>query len=296
MTEVLASASDVGRRYGATVALHGVDLDVPAGALLGLLGPNGAGKSTLINLITGLRRPTSGSVRLFGGSPRHPANRRQLGMTPQQTGLPETLRVREVVDFVGRHFPDPVPTGELLERFALDGLGNRQTGGLSGGQQRRLSVALAFVGNPRLVVLDEPTTGLDVAARRGLWDGIREYHARRGTVLLTSHYLEEIEALAERVAVIAHGRLVTSGSLDEVRATVTRNVLSVRAEWLPDLPGVDELHRDGEHVLLHTADSDAVVRAMVQAGVPFRDLQVRRASLEEAFLAITETPEAVEPE
>ena len=285
MTEILARAVGVTRRYGATIALDSVDLDVPAGQLVGLLGPNGAGKSTLLNLLTGLRRPTAGHVELFGRAPTDAAARRELGTTPQETGLPATLRVGEVVDFVARHYPHPVGTGELLDRFGLAGLHGRQTGGLSGGQKRRLAVAIAFVGRPRLVVLDEPTTGLDVEARRALWAGVREYSAGGGTVLLTSHYLEEIEALAERVVVIGAGRVLADGDLDDVRRVVARSTVSFTADAVPDLPG---LVRDGDRFVLHSSDADRLVRDLVTTGVGFRDLQVRPASLEEAFLVLTD--------
>ena len=165
--ETVARVGNVTRRFGDTVALDNVDLSVGAGEVVGLLGPNGAGKSTFINLLVGLRRPSSGTVELFGGSPLDPANRRLIGVTPQNTGLAPTLRVGECVDYVARHYPDPLPRSEVLARFGLEKLARRQTGGLSGGQQRRLAVALAFVGRPRLVFLDEPTTGLDVEIRHG---------------------------------------------------------------------------------------------------------------------------------
>ena len=177
----LARAVEVSRRYGDVLALDRLSLDVEPGELVGLLGPNGAGKSTLLSLLTGLRRPTSGRVELCGGDPRDPARRRSLGVTPQETGLPPALRVGEVVDFVRAHYPDPLGRDEALTRFGLADLVKRQTGGLSGGQKRRLAVALAFVGRPRIVFLDEPSTGLDVEARHALWDGVREFHAEGGT-------------------------------------------------------------------------------------------------------------------
>jgi ABC-2 type transport system ATP-binding protein len=284
---ILAETVDVSRRYGDVRALDRVSMRVEAGELVGLLGPNGAGKSTLINLVTGVRRPDSGRVRLCGGDPRDPASRRSLGVTPQETGLPATLRVTEVVDFVAAHFPDPVPTFELLDRFDLAGQGRRQTGGLSGGQKRRLAVALAFVGRPRIVVLDEPTTGLDVQARRSLWDGIRAFHDEGGTVLLSSHYLEEIEALARRVVVLGNGRVLSDATVDEVRALVGVHRVSLTGDRLPDLPGVVAVeHDDGQtHVL--TTDADELVRALVRSGAAFTGLEVRPTSLEEAFLVIT---------
>ncbi|RZT82140.1 ABC-2 type transport system ATP-binding protein [Micromonospora violae] len=283
----LARADQASRRYGDVLALDRVDLEVRAGELVGLLGPNGAGKSTLMNLLVGLRRPSSGRVELFGGDPRDPASRRQIGVTPQETGLPGTLRVGEVVDFVSAHYPDPVPRAELLDRFGLADLARRQTGGLSGGQRRRLAVALAFVGRPRLVLLDEPTTGLDVAARHTLWDAIRAFHDDGGTVLLSSHYLEEVEALAHRVVVIGQGRVLADDSVDAVRGIVGVRRVSLVADHLPDLPGVVRTERVDGRLHLLTTDADELVRALVTAQVPFTDLEVRPTSLEEAFLAIT---------
>lgn len=285
--EPVARAIGVRRTYGDVVALDGIDLDVRPGELVGLLGPNGAGKTTLVNLFAGLRRPTSGSVELFGANPQDPATRRSLGVTPQETGVPETVRVREVVDFVAAHYDSPVPRGELLERFGLVGLERRQTGGLSGGQKRRLVVALAFVGRPRLVCLDEPTTGLDVEARRALWDGIRSFHADGGTVLLTSHYLEEVEALASRVVVIGDGRVLADGSVPEIRGIVGLRRVSVTMPTLPTLPGVAHVSEDGERRHLLTTDADQLVRDLVASGSGFRDLEVHSTSLEDAFLTLT---------
>jgi ABC-2 type transport system ATP-binding protein len=151
---ILARAIEVTRRYSDVLALDRISLDVAEGELVGLLGPNGAGKSTLVSLLTGVRRPTSGRVELCGGDPRDPASRRALGVTPQETGLPSSLRVGEVVDFVRAHYADPLPRAELLDRFGLGDLVKRQTGALSGGQKRRVAVALAFVGRPRIVFLD----------------------------------------------------------------------------------------------------------------------------------------------
>ena len=284
----LARAIDATRRYGDVLALDRLNLDVHAGELVGLLGPNGAGKSTLVNLLTGVRRPSSGRVELCGGDPRDPATRRVLGVTPQETGLPGALRVGEVVDFVRAHFPEPLGRDELLDRFGLADLVKRQTGGLSGGQKRRLAVALAFVGRPRIVFLDEPTTGLDVEARRALWDGIRAFHADGGTVVLTSHYLEEIEALAERVVVIGGGRVLADDTVAAVRGLVAiRRVSLTSGVPLPDLPGVVGSERAGDRLHLLTPDADRLVRDLVTHDVGFVDLEVRPTSLEEAFLTLT---------
>jgi ABC-2 type transport system ATP-binding protein len=284
---ILARTIDVSRHYGPAIALDGVSLSIAAGELVGLLGPNGAGKSTLLNLLTGLRRPTSGTVELFGGSPADPANRRYIGVTPQETGLPPTLRVGECVDYVAAHFPDPVPRAELLAQFGLSDLARRQTGGLSGGQRRRLAVALAFVGRPRLVFLDEPTTGLDVEVRRVLWDAIRAFHADGGTVLLTSHYLEEVEALAQRVVVLGAGKVLADDTVAAVRGMVGVHRVSFDAQPLPPLDGVVSTSESDGRVNLLTPDPDALVRALVLSGVDFRHLEVQPTTLEEAFLHLT---------
>lgn len=284
-----ARAVEVTREFGPLRALDAVDLDIPAGQLIGLLGPNGAGKTTLLSLLTGLRKPTSGRVELFGGDPREAGSRRRLGVTPQETGLPDTLRVREIVEFVGKHYRDPLPSDEVLDWFGLTGLERKQAGALSGGQKRRLTVALTLVGRPDLVVLDEPTTGLDVEARHTLWQALREYHALGGTLLLTSHYLDEVEALAQRVVVIDSGRVLADDSPETIKSRVDVRTVSLRAESLPDLPGVVGRECTGDRIRLFTADSDRLVRELVASGAGFRDLQVEATSLEEAFVTLTGT-------
>jgi len=293
MTAVV-DVRDVTRTFGPVTALDHVSFAVEPGELVGLLGPNGAGKTTLLSLVSGLRRPDSGTVRLFGGDPRDSASRVSLGTTPQETGLPETLRVGEVVDLVSRHFPDPMPAAELLERFGLTAQTRRQTGALSGGQKRRLAVALALVGRPQLVLLDEPTTGLDVEARHELWTALRTFHTEGATVVVTSHYLEEIEALAERVVVVGQGRILADDLLSRVLATVARRKVLV---GLPDraaaqaltaaLPSVSEPAREGDRFAFLAADADELVRQLVRLDVAFSDLEVRGASLEEAFISLT---------
>ena len=283
----LATLDAVSRSYGAVTAVDNVSLEINSGEILGLLGPNGAGKTTLISMLLGLRRPTSGSVRIFGSNPVDAASRRFLGSTPQETALPETLRVGEVIDFVGSHFADRTATAALADEFGLGELLRKQTGALSGGQKRRLSVALAFVGNPKLVLLDEPTTGLDVDARRTLWAALRRQNEAGATVVVTSHYLEEIEALAERVVVMGHGRVLADDSLQGVLDRVGVRIVRLDATdpaAVAALPGVIR-HNAGTYFV---NDSDAFLVELVRSGLAFRDLTVRGASLEEAFLALTE--------
>ncbi|NAZ82883.1 ATP-binding cassette domain-containing protein [Kineococcus sp. R8] len=296
MREVV-EVREASRTFGPVTALDRVSLSVGAGESVGVLGPNGAGKSTLLSLLAGLRTPSSGSVRVAGGNPRSPAVRARLGCTPQSTGLPGTLRVSEVVDFVGGHHRDPVPRRELLERFDLGDLAGKQCGGLSGGQQRRVCVALAFVGRPELVLLDEPTTGLDVTARLALWAAVREFVDGGGTLLLTSHYLEEVEALAQRVVVVDHGRVIAEGTVPEIRGRTSLRRVRFAAGPVPGLasaPGVSEVLAAGDEGRWEVlaADADAFVRELVQRGVGFSELEVAGATLEEAFVALTDAAPA----
>ncbi|GAB3616464.1 ABC transporter ATP-binding protein [Okibacterium endophyticum] len=287
----LARFDRVTRRFGDIIALDDVSLEIGSGRIVGLLGPNGAGKTTMLSLLQGLRRPTSGTVELFGSSPSDYRNRQRLGSTPQETALPQSLKVGEVIDFVSRHYENAVPRAEAAEEFGLTDLLNRQTGSLSGGQKRRLSVALAFVGRPRLVLLDEPTTGLDVDARRTLWDAVRRQHEAGATVVLTSHYLEEIEALAERVVVVGSGRVLADDELGTVLDRVglrTIRLNTPQPDAVTALTGVvaSRPEKDGTRTY-YARDSDRVVSELVTNGIPFTNLTVRGATLEEAFLTLT---------
>lgn len=286
-TQAVAELRGVHKRYGKVQACQGVDLELRPAELVALLGPNGAGKTTAVSILLGQRRPDAGSAWLFGRDPTLASARRLVGVTPQETGFPDNLTVGEVVDLVRVHYPDPAATAELLGRFGLSGVAGRRAGGLSGGQTRRLAVALAFAGRPRLVVLDEPTTGLDVEARRGLWEVVRAFVADGGAVLLTTHYLEEAQALASRVVVITGGQIVAQGSVDDITARVGLSRVHLRAASLPELPTVTHAESSHDSHILFTADPDGLVRALSLQGVPFTGLRIERASLEEAVLSLT---------
>ncbi|GGA66012.1 ABC transporter ATP-binding protein [Pseudoclavibacter endophyticus] len=259
-----------------------------------MLGPNGAGKSTLLSLLLGLRRPTAGRVLLFGGDPGDPAFRQRVGSTPQRSAVPEALRAREALEIVSAHYVTPTPVDDIIDEFGLGEVARKQCGSLSGGWQRRLAVAMAFVGTPSLVVLDEPTTGLDVEARTTLWDALRARHAAGCTIIVTSHHLEEIEALAQRVVVMDGGRVLADDDLPAVLARVSRRRVALRADvrQLESLDAASDVRAsdDGRATVL-TADADAFVRELVASGIPFSDLAVRGATLEEAFLTITKGSE-----
>jgi ABC-2 type transport system ATP-binding protein len=252
---------------------------------------NGAGKTTAVDLVLGLRRPDAGDVRVFGMDPRVPASRLQVGATPQESMFPGTLRVRELATFAAAHFADHEPVGDHLERFGLASLAPRQVGGLSPGERRRLALALAFVGHPRLVVLDEPTTGLDVGSRRTAWDAVRAHSRRGGTVLLTTHSLEEVEALASRIAVLSQGRIVATGTSETLVAEVALKRVRFRAWSVPELPAVERaIHERGVWELT-TRDAEGTVARLVEAGVRREEIEIAPARLEDAFLALTERSE-----
>jgi ABC-2 type transport system ATP-binding protein len=283
----VAELRGVRKRYRKAIALRGVDLQLHPGELVALLGPNGAGKTTAVGVLLGQRRPDAGWARVFGRDPTLPSARRLVGATPQEVGFPDNLTVAEVVDLVRVHYPHPAATSELLGRFGLAEIAGRRAGGLSGGQQRRLAVALAFAGRPRLVVMDEPTSGLDVEARHRLWEVVRTFVADGGAVLLTTHYLEEAQALASRVVVIAGGAIIAQGSVEEIVARVGLSRVHLRAPALPDLPTVTRVEAGNGSYTLYTADPDHLVRALSLQGVAFTGLQIDRASLEEAFVSLT---------
>ncbi len=212
-----AMLEGVRKTYGDTEALRGIDLQIRPGELLALLGANGAGKTTAVRILLGLTAPTSGIARVFGGNPRDRATRTRLGAVLQIARVPETLRVREHIELFSSYYPNPMPMAEVIDAAGLTGLERRKFGELSGGQQKRVLFALGICGNPDLLVLDEPTVGLDVEARRALWKQIRAFVDRGRSVLLTTHYLAEAEALADRVVVIDKGVVVREGTPLEIK-------------------------------------------------------------------------------
>jgi ABC-2 type transport system ATP-binding protein len=231
----------------------------------------------------GLRRPDVGTARLFGLDPHRVEARRRCGTTPQETDLPETLQVHEILELVRAHYPRPLRAAELLERFGLEALGRRQAGGLSGGQRRRLAVALAFAGDPELVFLDEPSAGLDAASRRSLWQSVRNFVTRGRAILLTTHDLAEAEALATRVVVLERGRVVLAGSAREIAARAGSQRIRVRAQPLPELPGVERVVENGRYLTLLVREAGDVLRALVAADADLHELEVDQASLAQAL-------------
>lgn len=289
---VVASLEGVNKNYGDVRALRGVNFQVRAGEVVALLGPNGAGKTTAVKLLLGLLQPNAGRVRVFGGDPTNPENRIRAGAMLQVAKVPETLRVREHIDLFSSYYVSPLPAQEVLAAAGLEKLSDRKFGDLSGGQRQRVLFALAICGDPDLIFLDEPTVGLDVEARRKLWDEIRRMVTRGKTVLLTTHYLQEADALADRVAVINKGEIIAEGTPAEIKAKTAgkriRCITSLSIGSLRQIQGVTEVKEDREAVEIHAAEAEAVVRELLACDRQLSGLEITTAGLEEAFLALTQ--------
>ena len=287
----VARLAAAAKRYGPLTALDGVDLAVRRGELLALLGPNGAGKSTSIGLLLGLIRPDAGRAELFGLDPQRIEARRRIGVMLQAANLPPTLRVGELLRLTMSYYPDPRGYDETAVMAGIADILKRPYGKLSGGQQRRVQFALALCGRPELLFLDEPTVGMDIDARQKLWAAMRALVAEGCAVVLTTHYLEEAEALAQRVVVLGQGRVLSEGSVDDLR----RHVALTRIRCVSDLdaaaivawPNVASATHDGTHLCIATARAETVVRRLLDADAALSELEVQRAGLAEAFTELT---------
>ncbi len=274
----------VSKTYGTLVALDAIDLRIPRGQSVAILGPNGAGKTTALSLLLGLRNPTAGSLSVLGGKPREQAVRARVGAMLQSSGLPEYLRVDEAIALFRSYYPAPLPIDELLALAGLTEKARSRIARLSGGQVQRLYFALALCGNPELLVLDEPTVGLDVEARRSLLATISEIANRGRTVLMSTHYLEEADAVSDRVVVIDRGRIIADGTPSEVKGTVGRKRVAFTSRVAFDDV---RLSRNGERYEALTESPELLLRDLFTRGIEIDDLTVTGATLEEAFLALT---------
>jgi ABC-2 type transport system ATP-binding protein len=288
---VAASLEGVCKNYGEIRALRNVNFAVRPGEVVALLGPNGAGKTTAVKLLLGLMPPNAGKVRVLGGDPTNPENRMRTGTMLQIGRVPETLRVREHIDLFSSYYANPLPMKEVVAAAGLEKFVDRKFGDLSGGQRQRVLFGLAICGDPDLLLLDEPTVGLDVEARRGLWDEIRNLVERGKTVLLTTHYLEEADALADRIAVINQGAIIAQGTPAEIKMQTSgkriRCITSLGIASLRQISGVTEVSQDREAVEIHAIEAEPVVRELLARDPGLSGLEITSAGLEEAFLALT---------
>src|SRR4051812_25266095 len=282
----------VSKSYDTVRAVETLDLEIGSGQAVALLGPNGAGKSTTIGMLLGLVRPSAGTVSVFGDTPDAAVRGGRIGAMLQDGSLVPGLTVREVVEFVRGLYPEPLPLDEVLSLANLTSLAKRRADQLSGGQARRVRFAIAVAGAPRLLVLDEPTSAMDVESRRSFWASMRAYAAGGRTILFATHYLEEADENADRVIVMARGRIVADGTAREIKAaaggrTVRFTIGDQPTAGLDALPGVTGIELRGGAMRLRTTDPDATVQALYASGIEVRDLEVKGADLEEAFLALT---------
>ena len=289
----VAQLENLHHAYGAQPALDGVDLDLAAGQVTALLGPNGAGKTTLIHLLLGLLPCRAGSIRLFGDQPPgHRRARARIGVMLQQSGVQENLTVRELIEMFASFYPAPATVDELLDECGLAGLDTRRFDRLSGGQRQRVLYALGVVGRPELLVLDEPTTGLDPAARRRMWTAIEARRAAGTAILLSTHFMEEAERLADQICVLDQGRVRATGTPDEIRRQVPRDTIRARTalgiEQLRALPQVQHVRSTESGVEILSAGGTQTLRALLDADPDVAGLEVRAADLETAFLALTD--------
>ncbi len=292
--ETVLSAENLVKKFGDTLAVDNISLSAREGEILAILGPNGAGKTTLSELLTGLRKPHSGQVRILGDAPETMRARRRIGLTPQNIALPRSLKVNELLYYVGEHFDTPLPVERARDWFLLQDLMDRNAGELSSGQMRRVALAAAFMGQPKMACLDEPTTGLDIQAKRALWRSIREAAQRKVQITLTTHDLDEVQELADRVIVINKGRVLLEDSPDNVRRRLGHSRLSFKsdASKAPNdsSPFPDAVYESGRW-RVDVADGDEAVRKLVHSGWPFEELEMSAASLEDAILAELERSE-----
>jgi ABC-2 type transport system ATP-binding protein len=282
------------KRFGGVTALDRVDLALGAGQVTALLGPNGAGKTTAVRLLLGLLRPTSGTALLYGQPPHELAVRRRVGVMLQVAKVPETLTVREHLHLFSSYYSRPLAIDEALALAGLTRLADRRFGELSGGEQRRALFALAIAGNPDTLFLDEPTVGLDVESRRIFWAQIRRLVDEGRSILLTTHYLEEADALADRIVVLNRGGIIADGTPAEIKQRAAgrriRCVTALDAERIARIPGVQSVRRERDAVTIATSDADAVARVLMIEDPSLRDLEISGVALEEAFLALTAEP------
>jgi ABC-2 type transport system ATP-binding protein len=291
---------DLHKSYGELHAVDGVSFDVQRGEVFGLLGPNGAGKTTTVEVLEGLRKPDSGDVTVLGVDAVHSPDqlKARIGVSLQTAALYPKLTVVEVIDLFRSFYASSRPTDELVALMDLGEKRTTRTQDLSGGQRQRLSVALALVNDPELVFLDEPTTGMDPAARRMLWDVVLGLKASGRSILLTTHYMEEAEVLCDRLAIMDHGRILDSGTADDLigrrfreRGVHFRRAGAPAQEKLQALPAVSRVVYEEDEVVLFTGDVPATIAALLEltgrAGTEPADLMIRRASLEDVFLELT---------
>ncbi len=291
--QIVASLSGVTKKYGKVTALNNVNMNVRAGELLAVLGPNGAGKTTAVRLMLGLSRPLAGGVVVFGRDPRTASARTRIGAMLQVAKVPETLKVKEHINLFRSYYANPLPLQAALEAAGLEGMEDRLFGTLSGGQKQRVLFALAICGNPDLLFLDEPTVGLDITTRHLIWQQIRRLIQQGRTVVLTTHYLEEVDALADRVIVLNHGMIVAEGTSAEIKSRTAQRKIRcatrLRQNEIENIPEVSSVLEQENRMEIFTSQVEPVLRELFLRDPSLTGLEVSNSTLEDAFLKIVGT-------
>jgi ABC-2 type transport system ATP-binding protein len=279
---------EVSKQFAQTTALERINLKIHPSEVVALLGPNGAGKSTAISLMLGLRQPSSGTVKIFGADPKEPASRLRVGAMLQESELPGSLKCKEILELFARQYANPLTVGAALELAGLSSEANKLAQTLSGGQRKRLCFALSMIGNPDLLFLDEPTAALDVEARRTFWQSVDTLVSSGKTIILTTHYLEEADALAKRIVVIAKGKLVADGTPAQIKAHSTGKLVKFQTpSQLVPLENTKDWQVRGQQIQFVTNTPEAALQRLFADGVSVSNLEVVGIGLEEAFIDIT---------
>ncbi len=293
------AAAGLVKSFGSVRAVDGIDLHIRQGEIVAFLGPNGAGKTSTIDMLLGLATPDAGSVQVFGESPRGAIAHGLVSAVLQTGGLLKDITVRETLDLTASLFADTRPVEEVLQRAGIAEIADRRVGVCSGGQQQRLRFAMALLSDPGLLILDEPTTGMDVEGRRSFWNAIRADAARGRTVLFATHYLEEADEYADRIVLMSRGRIVADGTTTEIKNLVSGRIVHATLPGadpvaIAALPGVDDVEAKGDRIAVHTRDSDAVARFLLTQTAA-RDVEITAQNLESVFIALTSDDAAARP-
>ncbi|TXK84069.1 ABC transporter ATP-binding protein [Paenibacillus sp. N3.4] len=280
---------EVSKVFKGKPAVDNVSLTIEEGSVVALLGPNGAGKTTTVSMTLGLLQPTKGDIRLLGGKPQDRAVRDRMGAMLQDVNIIDGLTVVETINLFRHYYSNPLPLQKLLHVSGLEAEKNKRASALSGGQKRRLGFALALAGDPSLLFLDEPTVGMDITSRQQFWDTVRDMAAHGRTIILTTHYLEEADSIADRIVVINKGKLIADGTSAEIKASTNQKTImftagvQLTADMLADIPMIANVTWSGRRVKITSPDTDQVIMALIQKGLDIKDIEIHTGGLEDAF-------------
>jgi ABC-2 type transport system ATP-binding protein len=292
LNKTILEFNNVCKSYSQKEVLKNITFNVVKNEIIALLGVNGAGKTTMINMMLAEQSPTSGSIELFGLNPKEIHSRNKVGCTPQNIEFPDGIKTKEVLNFIHSHYQNPHTVDFMVETFELSSFLEEKASRLSGGQKRRLALALSFIGNPDIVFLDEPTTGLDVGSRKILWEFIKKEAKSGKTIFLTTHYLEEIEQIASRVIFLQHGQIKIDGTVEDIKKVASSSLVKVSFELSENMTFdnfkyAESFQNVDEKYILETYDPDNLIRELVLQKISFKNLNIERENLESAFLNLS---------